>query len=145
MYYEFTITYQYKGFDRPCKFTTYADDMDEALEQFYNEPQGRLNELYEILEIKKHEVAYVDETDELEQDNLVQEETLEKVYKVLDNLINANQHEVDRYDNYIGELIDNGEYNTRHDDLVYYREERALFSQRKNALELAKSIIQEEF
>ena len=78
MYYEFTINYQYRDFDRSCTFTTYAENVDEALDQFFAEPQGRLKEHFKILDITKHHTPYVDETEEIELEDLISKQDILK-------------------------------------------------------------------
>ena len=53
--YLFTIIYTGNGANQHFKYEVFADDMQEALEKFYNEPLAKLNGL-KIVEIKQKAV-----------------------------------------------------------------------------------------
>ena len=60
-----------------------------------------------------------------------------QILDVLENYINANHAEACRYDKYINEIINNNEYDTKHDTLQYYRSRRMVFNNREQVLTMA--------
>ena len=97
--YLFTIIYTGNGANQHFKYEVFADDMQEALEKFYNEPLAKLNGL-KIVEIKQKAVfenSTVTDIIDIIKSNI---DTQKRMYKRAKETANKalESMDMDRYD-----------------------------------------------
>ena len=97
--YLFTIIYTGNGANQNFRYELFADDMQEALEKFYNEPLAKLNGL-KIVEIKQKAVfedSTVKEIIDIIKSNI---DTQERMYKRAKETASKalGSMDIDRYD-----------------------------------------------